>query len=472
MNDRIRRTKIVATIGPASSSPEILGKMIGAGMDVARLNFSHGNYADHEKVIRALRRISDEMDTPVTLLQDLQGPKIRTGLLPGGEILLEQDSEVSLVPEKECHGQAGFIPIDYPDIAQEARPGIRILLDDGLLSMEVKQIHGNKLACRVIDGGILKSRKGVNFPDLSLRLPSLTEKDRQDLEFGLNQGVDWISLSFVRTAEDIRTLKKLIEGKGFRTPVIAKIEKPQAIENLEGILEEANGLMVARGDLGVEMSPERVPMLQKKIIEECNRKGKPVITATQMLESMIHEPRPTRAEANDVANAIIDGTDCIMLSGESAVGKYPLKAIEMMDRIAKDVENTILFKTYPPEGHTEVMALSEATNHIEKIVRLRCIVVLTASGQSARFAAAERPKVPIYAFTTHPTVYHVLNLLWGIKPLLIKESGRNFEEMVSLSEKTLLARGLAGKGDKILILGGVPPGKPGKTNFIKIHTIE
>ncbi|HTX88759.1 MAG TPA: pyruvate kinase [Bacteroidales bacterium] len=466
-----RRTKIVATIGPASNTPEMIRQMIHAGMDVARLNFSHGSYADHEKVIRAFRAISEELDTPITLLQDLQGPKIRVGQLPGGELELKEGAEFSLVPEAGYHGEANLIPIDYPHAASESKPGTQILMDDGLLSMKVLKIEGDALICGVVDGGLLKSRKGVNFPDLVLRLPSLTEKDKQDLDFGLEQGVDWISLSFVRTAEDIRILKKYIRDKGRLKPVIAKIEKPQAIENLEEIVGEAQGIMVARGDLGVELSPEKVPLLQKKIIELCNRKGKPVITATQMLESMIHDPRPTRAEANDVANAIIDGTDCIMLSGESAVGKYPLKAVEMMDKIAREVESSIPFKSYPPEGHSDIMALSEASNHLEKVADLKCIAVLTESGRSAMYAAAERPKTQLYAFTHSPLVYHGLNLLWGIRPLLIRKSGKKFEDLVALTETTLLERNLAEKGDKILIVGGIPPGIPGNTNFIKIHTI-
>ncbi len=471
MNSSPRRTKIVATIGPASNTPEMIRRMIMAGMDVARLNFSHGSYPDHEAVIRNLRDISNELDTPVTLLQDLQGPKIRVGQLSGGEILLEEGSEVSLVPEKEYSGQPGMIPIDYPYAAEEAKPGSLILLDDGLLSMKVLRTKGTALVCQVVDAGPLKSRKGVNFPELVLRLPSLTEKDKQDLEFGLKQGVDWVSLSFVRAARDISELKEFIQSKGYLKPVIAKIEKPQAIDNLDAIIEEAHGIMVARGDLGVEMNPEKVPLLQKSIIERCNRKGKPVITATQMLESMIHEPRPTRAEANDVANAIVDGTDCVMLSGESAVGKYPVKAVEMMDRIAREVESAIDFKTYPPEGHTDIMALSEATNHVEKIADPKCIVVMTESGQSGRYVAAERPRTPLYAMTRHPVVYHGLNLVWGVKPLLLKETGSTFEELVGLAEKTLTERKLAGKGDRILILGGVPAGKAGSTNFIKIHTI-
>jgi pyruvate kinase len=309
-----RRTKIIATIGPASSSPEIIRLLILAGMDVTRLNFSHGSYEDHAAVIQTIRTISNDLGKPVTIMQDLQGPKIRVGKLENGQVLLEKGKLVSLSPDMAITGTAALIPIDYPHLGNEARPGMQVLLDDGLLEMTIEGSAKGVIKCRVVQGGVLKTRKGVNFPNLKLKLPSLTDKDKNDLAFGLEQGVDWVSLSFVRTAEDIRELKKFITEKGQRKPVIAKIEKPQAIEHLEEIIAESNGIMVARGDLGVELSPERVPLIQKRIIELCNRHGKPVITATQMLESMIHEPRPTRAEASDVANAIIDGTDCIMLS--------------------------------------------------------------------------------------------------------------------------------------------------------------
>ncbi|MGE5424593.1 MAG: pyruvate kinase [Syntrophothermus sp.] len=464
----VRRTKIVATIGPASSKPEVIRELIRGGMDVARLNFSHGKYEDHEKVIRYIREIADELNTPITILQDLQGPKIRVGNLPGDSMNLAENEMVTLVPEKDYSRQEKFIPIDYPSLAAEAQPGMQVLLADGLLEFIVKEIKGNQVSCVVKEGGRLGSRKGVNFPNLNLSLPSMTEKDLADLEFGLSQGVDWISLSFVRKADDVRELKKIISGKGYSTPVIAKIEKPQAIEHLKEIIGETNGIMVARGDLGVEISPERVPMLQKKIIEMCNRAGKPVITATQMLESMIHEPRPTRAEASDVANAIIDGTDAIMLSGETAMGSFPVKAVEMMNRICCDVESKIKFKRYPPEGDTPVVALSLATNHIGQIIPLTGIVVLTTSGRSAAFVAAERPKIPVFALTTGIRVYHGLNLLWGIKPILVKDHPTDVDTMTRLAEETLIQKGYISKGKMFLLLAGIPA-KPGGTNFIRIH---
>jgi pyruvate kinase len=472
MASNFRRTKIVVTLGPSSNPPEVIRQLINAGMDVARLNFSHGSYDDHALVIKNLREISTELNRPVTILQDLQGPKIRVGRITGGQIALNKGDIISMVPEANYNQAPNFIPIDYPYLAEEAKAGMKVLLADGLFELEITGVEGDAIKCRVTEGGILTSRKGVNFPNLELQLPSLTNKDIQDLEFGLSLDIDWISLSFVRSAEDVRALKKLIAEKGFIKPVIAKIEKPQAIDHLNEIIGEANGIMVARGDLGVEMSPEKVPMLQKHIIELCNRKGIPVITATQMLESMIHDPLPTRAEASDVANAIIDGTDAIMLSGETAMGDHPVRVVEMMGRIATEVESQIDFKNYPPEGDSDILALSQAANEIEQIVSLKAIVILTSSGRSARFVASERPKTPIYALTKDLNVYHGLNLLWGIKPIYIKESAESFEGLVHHTENVVKRNNLALTGDKILILGGVPAGEPGGTNFIKIHTVN
>ena len=471
MNDSIRRTKIVATIGPASNTPEMIRKLISAGMNVARLNFSHGSYEDHAKVIQYLREVSDEMDTPVTLLQDLQGPKIRVGKLKGDQLMLPKGGIFSIIPMEDYQGEPDVIPIDYPHAAEEAAPGMSILLDDGLLALKITAIRRNALICVVEDGGMLKNRKGVNFPNLTLKLPSLTDKDKQDLEFGLKHGVDWVSLSFVRSATDITKLRDFITAAGYKKPLIAKIEKPQAIDHLDEIIEVSDGIMVARGDLGVEMNPEKVPLLQKHIIEQCNRKSKPVITATQMLESMIHEPRPTRAEANDVANAIIDGTDCTMLSGESAVGEYPVKAVEMMNRIAMEVESKIEFRTYPSAEHSEIGAICEAVNRIEKVIPVSAIAVLTSSGRSAKFSAAGRPKAPIYALTNDSVVYHGLNLLWGIHPILIKQLCESFDEMIGFAEVNIRDHQTVKTGEKIIVIAGIPPNIPGGTNCLKIHTM-
>lgn len=467
------RTKIVATIGPASKSPEIIRQMVNAGMNVARLNFSHGSYEDHAETVKLLRQVSEELDTPITLLQDLQGPKIRIGYLPSEEIELVDGELLTFVPVDEFDNQPQTVPIDYPYLAEEAETGAEVLLDDGLLELKIETIQGNAVQCRIIEGGILKSRKGVNLPSLTLRLPSLTEKDEQDLDFGISQGIDWVSLSFVRRAEDVQALKALLVEKGAaQIPVIAKIEKPQAIANLESIINECDGLMVARGDLGVEMNPERVPILQKQIIRMCNQKCIPVITATQMLDSMIHNARPTRAEASDVANAIIDGTDAVMLSGESAVGKFPIKAVQMLSKIASDVEPEIEFKNYPPVLSDETHALTEALNTIDKILNLKCIVSYTSTGYTAILAAAERPKVPVVALTPDRNVYHRLNLVWGVKPVLLEHHVNSFEGLIDLAQDKLLQRKLAQIGDKILIVGGIPANTARGTNFLKIHTLS
>jgi pyruvate kinase len=467
----MRRTKIVATLGPASSSPEIIRQLITAGMDVARLNFSHGTHEEHARNIANVRAISAELDTPVTILQDLQGPKIRVANLPGGEMVLRPGTIVSILPAADFRNQEGAIPIDYPDLADHARPGMRVLLRDGALELEVVAIKGRELRCRVIEGGVLKNRQGVNFPGLTLPLPSLTEKDKRDVEFGLTHNVDWISLSFVRSAADVPALMEFLRANDRSKSVMAKIEKPEAIENLEEILQQVNGVMVARGDLGVEVRPEKVPMLQKHIIERCNRKGLPVITATQMLESMIHEPQPTRAEASDVANAIIDGTDAVMLSGESAIGAFPVRAVEMMARIAGEVESGTEPKVYPASEPTDSHALSEAATAIARLINPKAIAVLTTSGHTARLLAAERSKTPLFALTTSADVYHSLNLFWGIKPLLIKGTPASFAGLVQQAQSTLLARNIVAPGDKILVIGGVPAGQPRGSNFIKIHVV-
>lgn len=472
MKPLTHRTKVVATIGPASSSPDVIRDMVRAGMNVARLNFSHGSYDDHARMVHVLREISEELDTPITLLQDLQGPKIRVGNLPEGGLELVEGETLIFVPAAEYTGEPNTASIDYPYLAQEATLGTQVLLDDGLLELEVMGVLKTAVHCRVVEGGLLKSRKGVNVPSLNLQLPSLTDKDKQDLEFGLSQGIDWVSLSFVRTAEDIQTLKQFMADRGAEdVPVIAKIEKPQAIENLEAILDVADGLMVARGDLGVEMSPERVPILQKRIIKACNLRSMPVITATQMLDSMIRNPRPTRAEASDVANAIFDGTDAVMLSGESAVGEYPVKAVEMLVKISHDVEKDIEFVNNPPEETDETHALSEALNTIDHILNLTCIVAFTTTGYTAMIAAGERPKAPVVALTPNIKVYHRLNLVWGVQPVLLDLTLSSFEEEIEQVEKCLLMRNIAQKGDQVLILGGTPAYRPQGTNFMKLHRI-
>ncbi len=466
----LRRTKIVATIGPASRSRKVIQQMLAGGMNVARLNFSHGDYKDHAETIALLRQVANEEATPLTLLQDLQGPKIRVGQLPKGKIELVEGEQVHLVPLTKEKTQG--IGIDYPYLAEEAQPGMQVLLDDGLLELVVEAIEGDRVTCRVVQGGTLKSRKGVNLPDLNLRLPSLTDKDKQDIQFGIAQGVDIIALSFVRRAEDLWELRQYLAAHGAGDmPVLAKIEKPQAVENLAAILGVADAIMVARGDLGVEMRVEKVPLLQKQIIRECNYRSIPVITATQMLESMIHNPRPTRAEVSDVANAILDGTDAVMLSGESAVGAFPVQAVKMLGRIAVDVEAHLTFDNMPAYRNDETHALGEALTAITQILDLRAIACFTETGYTATIAAGERVKPMIVAFTDRPRVYHWMNLLWGVKPILLETLPMTFEGMIAVAENQLKKRQMVSEGDKILILGGIPAQTPQGTNFIKIHTI-
>ena len=469
----MNRTKIVATIGPATSKRETILQMVQRGMNVARLNFSHGSYQEHSEIIALLRSISAELNTPITILQDLQGPKIRVGELPEGGIELKVGEKLTFVPHSEYKDFPGTVSLDYPYLAEEAVTGDQILLDDGLLELEIVAIEGKAVVCKVVEGGILKSRKGVNLPSLNLKLPSMTEKDQKDLEFGISAGIDWVSLSFVRQAEDIRFLKQfLANNNSADIPVMAKIEKPQAIANLDEIIAECDGLMVARGDLGVEITPEKVPLLQKEIIRKCNLKNIPVITATQMLDSMINNSRPTRAEASDVANAIIDGTDAVMLSGESAVGKYPLKAVEMLAKIATSIEPNLEFANNPPAKTDETHALSEALNAIDKILNLRYIVCFTTTGYTALIASGERPKAMTIAFTPSVDVYHRLNLIWGVKPVYLPSAATTFEELVAITQTYLVENQLAQSGDHILIMGGIPTHTPQGTNFLKIHVIS
>jgi pyruvate kinase len=471
MKPLIHHTKIVATIGPASDSPEMLRKLLLAGMNVARLNFSHGKYEDHVERIQRLRSASEELDLPLMLLQDLQGPKIRVGDLPESGILLNPGESLTLVPVEEDQGKPNTVGIDYPYVAEEAEPGTQVLLDDGLLELRVEKVEGKAVQCQVIKGGVLKSHKGVNFPTLNLRLPSMTDKDKRDLDFGIEQGVDLISLSFVRKPEDIQLLKTLLKEKGADIPVLAKLEKPQAIANLEAIVDECDAIMVARGDLGVEMRPEQVPLIQKQIIQLCNQKGIPVITATQMLDSMIHNPRPTRAEASDVANAVMDGTDAVMLSGESAVGDYPVESVQMLARIATTVEPSIQFVNYPPNRAGDADAISEALHAIDETIDLQCIVTLTETGYTAKMASEERLKAPIVAYTPDPKTYRRLSLNWGVRPVLSHFPQTTLEEVLPHIEADLIQRNFVMKGDKVLIMGGVPMGESGGTNFLKIHTI-
>jgi pyruvate kinase len=464
-----KRTKIIATIGPASSSPAIIARLIHAGMDAARLNFSHGDRKDHVRRIRLIRSESAKAGKQIAIIQDLQGPKLRVGAMQNDAVTLKRGDRVTVTTRKMT-GTSAVISVTYPRIAKDLRSGDSILLDDGRLELKVIKKNPGGLLCTVVCGGVLMSHKGVNLPGAHLSLPSLSEKDREDLLFGAEQEVDYIALSFVRSAEDIRRTRRFINAFGADTPIIAKIEKPEAIDNLAGIIEAADGIMVARGDLGVEMSPEQVPLLQKRIINACNAAEKPVITATQMLESMIENPRPTRAEASDVANAILDGTDCVMLSGETAMGNYPVQSVEVMARIAVQAETSLC--PIPPDVH--ISGTGESVAHAAcRAAEEQCasaIVTFTQSGSTALLVSKHRPRAGIIAATPFQKISRRLSLYWGVTPIILKVR-RTTDDMIAGVERAMLRRKLVKPRDLIVITAGVPVGVAGSTNMMKIHHV-
>ena len=418
------RTKIVATLGPASETRESIARLIDAGMDVARMNFSHGTYEDHAKRIAMVRDAAAAAGRAVAVLQDLQGPKIRTGLLAGGRPVQLVAGATFSITTKEVLGDDARISTTYEALPRDIRPGDRILLSDGAISLRAIRASETEVTTEVVDGGSLSERQGINLPGIDISIRGVTKKDRADLRFGLQQDVDIVAISFVRTADDVRLVKRHIAEAGADTPVIAKLEKPEAIDVLEEIIDAADGVMVARGDLGVEMAPEKVPLAQKRIIKAANQRAKPVITATQMLESMVRSPRPTRAEASDVANAILDGSDAVMLSGETAVGHYPVEAIATMVRIAEEMQAGAPAKApsivgVPSASHTRPEAIAAAiAAMVESLPEIRAVWVFTQSGSTARLIARHRPNVPIIAFTPNESCYRRLALLWGTTPLL------------------------------------------------------
>ncbi len=469
-----RRAKIVCTLGPSSSSEEQLRELLLLGMDVARLNFSHGTHEEHLQRIRAVRKTAAALGRSVCVLQDLQGPKIRTSALRGHRpVNLVPGSRVTIVPG-ENEGTAERLGTTFKDLAREVEPGSRILLSDGLLSLKVLTVRGNEVVCEVVDGGMLGEHQGINLPGAVLTLPSLTRKDRLDLAFGISAQVDMVALSFVRSAADVRAVKKIIAAAGRDTPVIAKLEKPQAIDNLEEILEIADGVMVARGDLGVEVAPEKVPIIQKHVIRRAMHWRKPVITATQMLDSMMHNPRPTRAEASDVANAIYDGTDAVMLSGETAAGQYPREAVSIMDRIVIEAEADLRNSRHPlrrPERQLTIsQAICESVAHVAEELNMRGIAVFTASGNTAGQISKYRPLAEVYAFAHHAEVCNRLNLYWGVRPVLIRQA-QSVEDMVQTAERELRRTGVAAKDDIIAVVAGTRMGT-GSTNFIRLHRMR
>jgi pyruvate kinase len=473
--ERVRRAKIICTIGPACDSEEMICDLMRLGMDVARLNFSHGSHAEHARRIRRLRRAAHRLKRTVCILQDLQGPKIRTGRLKDGKAVLLKSGDVLTITPRKIVGTAELIATDFAGLAREVEPGARVLLSDGRIELKVRSIRDEDVECEVLNGGTVGEHQGINLPGTAVSIPVLTDKDKRDLEFGLRQGVDVVALSFVRSADDIRTAKSLMRECGKSVPIIAKLEKPQAIERLEEILEIANGVMIARGDLGVELPPERVPIIQKLVIQRAGVWRSPVITATQMLESMTESPRPTRAEASDVANAIFDGTDVVMLSGETASGRYPRETVAMMARIILEAEASIAQLPPAPrrrrEEHRYSVAetICESIAHAAEDLPMRAIAVFTESGNTARMLSKHRPKVCIYAFSRKPEVCNRMNALWGVHPVHKKE-WESAEAMVTTAEKELLPKGLLHTGDVLGLVAGTRL-TSGATNFMRLHTV-
>ncbi|MBJ6750528.1 pyruvate kinase [Geomonas anaerohicana] len=471
-----RRTKIVATVGPASDSEQMLDTLIHAGVDVFRLNFSHGDYASKAAVIGHIRKLSQEHEHAVAILGDLQGPKIRTGLMAGGSMQLEAGSEV-VVTTREVLGQDNLIPTIYQGLPRDVKPEDRILLDDGLMELKVLRVEGDDVRCQVVTGGLLKDRKGINLPGAKVSAPALTEKDKEDLQFCMEQQLDYVALSFVREASDVTELKEIIDRAGSPLRIIAKIEKPEAVLNFAAILRVSDGIMVARGDLGVELNPEKVPLIQKRIIRSCNDAGKPVITATQMLESMVNNPRPTRAETSDVANAILDGTDAIMLSAETASGKYPVEAVSMMVQVARDIETDPQLMAQcckTPNGQSSLPNISEvigmAACRAAESVKASAILAFTQTGSTAALVSKYRPAQPIIAVTPSPMVRRSLALYAGVHALRVDIEGDTESQIISV-EAAVLAMGWLKKGDLVVITMGSPLSSPGTTNLMKVHRL-
>jgi pyruvate kinase len=471
-----RRVKIVASIGPACQGRQMIGRLIEHGMNVARLNFSHGTQAGHLSNITDLRAAANEAGCPLTILQDLQGPKIRVGMLDK-PLQLQPGDLVSLVPEGSDIPGEVIIPVEFPELFEYASRGTKILLDDGRISLTVLEAGKELARAEVASGGILTSHKGINLPGVSIDIPAFTEKDASDLEFGISQDVDAVAISFVRNARDVEQVREAMNGlaKDKLPILIAKIERPEALESLDAILRLVDGVMVARGDLGVEMAPEDVPGAQKHIIQEANRQGKLVITATQMLESMIHNPLPTRAEASDVANAVFDGTDAVMLSAETAVGKYPVEAVTMMDRIVKQAEDEYASWGRPAlteaDDGDDAIAMTHAVRELAHDRDVKAIAVFTRGGRSAWAMAKSRPCVPILAFTPEEKTYQQLALAWGVKPHIVPYAN-TVEMMISYVENSLRETGFMKPGQQAIIVCGYPVGELCPPNMALLHTIR
>ena len=471
----MRSTKIVCTLGPSSNSTRVIDQLLEAGMSAARLNFSHGTREDHTKTIANIRRVSKKRRRFLPILVDLQGPKIRTGRLAGGGPVELSTGETLRLCASRLLGDQRAVSVDYPRLAKDLRKGDRVLIDDGAIELRVRRVDGPDVVTEVVHGGMLAERNGVNVPGVALRLTSLTAKDKRDLDFALQQQVDYVALSFVQTAKDVRNLKKLIAAANSAAHVIAKIEKPQALEVIDDILDLADGVMIARGDLGVELSPWRVPVEQKKIIEKARLAKKPAITATQMLQSMIERPSPTRAEASDVANAVLDGSDALMLSGETAVGRYPVEAVRMMSRIIEAAEATA---PLPNRGSSQAASggddLSEAVARSATVLSedlgAKYIVVYTESGYTARLVSKYRPRCGVLGLSRHEAICRRMKLLWGVRAKQL-EQVRDLDSLVAKAQTLLLKAGWVERGDLISVVAGTPFRVAGKTDLIKLHRI-
>lgn len=470
----MRRSKIVCTIGPASQSVETLRELISAGMDVARLNFSHGTHEEHLARIEAIRQASRLSQKRVAIMLDTKGPEIRTGNLATETILLQEGEQITLTTE-EILGDEKRLSVSYRGLPQDVKAGNMILIADGLIGLKVLRIQGPEIVCEVVNGGEIGSRKNVNVPGVAIRLPAMTEKDVADINFGIDQAVDFIAASFVRRASDVLDIRRLLEDRNADIDIIAKIENQEGVDNLDEIIQVADGLMVARGDLGVEIPTEEVPLVQKQMIDRCNMVGKPVITATQMLESMVRNPRPTRAEASDVANAIFDGTDAVMLSGETAAGKYPVEAVRTMSRIARRTEEAAYYQenlvgkriAYKP---SVTDAISHATYTIASDLGASAIITSSEYGTTAKMVAKYRPSAPIIATTRIERVAAKLRLVWGVFPVVVQHTDGT-DQMINESIEASLNAGLIRRGDLVVITAGVPVGVPGTTNMIKVHVV-
>ncbi|HEX2618520.1 MAG TPA: pyruvate kinase [Phototrophicaceae bacterium] len=474
-----KKTKIVATLGPASTTEDIIRKMIQKGLNVARINFSHGEHEEHGARIDMVRRIASEEGVVVGILCDIQGPKIRIGKIEGSGLPLQAGDQVTLTLDKNATGKDNIIALPHPEFVRDIKAGMQLLLDDGNLEFVVDEVAGQTLKCTVVLGGLLTSRKGVMAPKARLTLSAITDKDRADIEYALSKNADYLAMSFVRSADDIREMRWLMRHLGSEdTAIIAKIEKHEALENIESIIAVVDGIMVARGDLGIETPAEEVPYHQKRIIQLCNEASKPVITATQMLSSMVESPRPTRAEASDVYNAIVDGTDAVMLSNETAAGKYPLMAVETMATIANIAEqhlkqNRQLWDIPKPQGdgrEAAADAISESTYHISEALAPRAIVTSTLTGYTAKRVARERPRTPIICVTPNETTYRRMTLVWGVTPLLVPHF-HTIDEMLQVIGRATHDAGLVKRGDMLIIIAGVPFGIGGQTNLLKIHRV-